>query len=212
MGPPDINQSFFKETKRSHRGVIIEYTYTVDDKLFIFEMYQLFEQIHNPLSQLLRESINFFHGITVTYRQFTALYNKKEGVEEDKYLGTSAALDNDEKLANISQVYEARIAGLDAQLVAIKYKSDLIYQNQGTYELEAIQKLIQSENDGMTAFMVLKTANDALETQLSEFNAKDTTIGTLNSELKYVKSALMQCKICNLLKSFFKGATESEGF
>jgi hypothetical protein len=91
VGPPDINQSFFKETKRSHRGVIIEYTYTVDDTIFLFDdMYQFFEHVHDPLSRLLRENINFFHGITVTYRQFTTLYNKKDRVEEDKYLGTNA--------------------------------------------------------------------------------------------------------------------------
>jgi len=91
VGPVDIDQTFFKETKRSNRGTVINYTYTVDENVKVYDdIYQFFEHIHEPLTKLLKENIQFWRGIQVIYKQYTELQDLKTGEKVYKYLGTNS--------------------------------------------------------------------------------------------------------------------------
>ena len=88
--PHDVDQSFFKETRRSHRGVVIDYTYTVEPDKVYNNIYDFFDHIHEPLARLLQDHMKFWHGITVQYRQLTELEDKITSDKDTKYLSTNS--------------------------------------------------------------------------------------------------------------------------
>jgi len=91
VGPQTIDQSFFKETKRSQRGQVVNYTYTVDENDVVYDdIYEFFNHIHDPLVKLLKENISFWRGIQIVYKQLTELEDLKTGEKDYRYLGTNS--------------------------------------------------------------------------------------------------------------------------
>jgi len=90
VGPTAIDQSFFKETSRSQRGVVINYTYEVDEATELFDDIRVFfEHIHDPLAKLLKQNLQHWRGISVIYRQLTELEDLKTSDTDMRYLGTT---------------------------------------------------------------------------------------------------------------------------
>jgi hypothetical protein len=87
VGPLNVDQSFFREIDRAHRGIVAEYEYQAEDLFTDFPTF--FQLLWDPLSVLLKQYLGSFNGITVRLRMETELEEIRTQEKKIRYMGTN---------------------------------------------------------------------------------------------------------------------------